>query len=347
VSRCRLLMVLCALACAAACAQKGGAVPVAPWDGSRIVEIPLGDQPDYVAVGGGHVWVTVPGSHRVFPPPEGWLLKIDPASGQIVSRIRVGKRPSRVLWAGDAAWVMNSHTVYGEAEPTVMRIDPVGDRVTHVIPVPVVAKDMATDGSALWLLGGLGELTRVDLTDPERRTDVRPGSPETPRSIPGFFYESNLAVGEGGIWLLEGNISRPWVAARVRKADPETGRSVAVVETDRYGMDIAVGLGSVWVVNGRPQEKTGTVSRIDPPSVALLAAIPVGNYPLFLAVCEDGVWVSNGSTVSRIDPLTNRVAEVIKVPFLCRRLACGFGAVWATKESQHAHDGSLVRIPRG
>jgi len=345
VKRSRLLMLLCALAFAGGCSQKNGAVPVTPRDRSRIVEIPLGDQPEDVAIGGGHVWITVPGSHRVFPPPEGWLLKVDPASDQVVSRIRVGRRPSRVLWAGGAVWVMNKHAVHGEAEPTVMRVDPVGGRVTHVIPVPIVAKDMATDGSALWLLGGLGVLTRVDLGDPEQRTIVRRGSPHEWRGIPESMFEDNLAVGEGAVWLLESDSGRPLPAARVHKADLETGRRAAVVDTDRGGMDIKVGLGSVWVVNRG--KKTGTVSRIDPRTVALLAAIPAGQHPLFMAVCEDGVWVSNGETVSRIDPATNRVAEVVKVPFLCRKLACGFGAVWATKAPQHARDGSLVRIPRG
>ena len=57
------------------------------------------------------------------------------------------------------------------------------------------------------------------------------------------------------------------------------------------------------------------MSRIDPRTGALAAAIPVGHYPLFLAVCEDGVGVSSGS-------------------------------VCATRETQRARDGSLVRILR-
>lgn len=302
VRRWRLVTLLCALACADAISQKQGAAPGTARDRSRIVEIPLGDEPDDVAVGPDHVWVTVPGSHRVFPPAEGWLLEIEPTTGQIVSRIRVGRRPGRVVWAAGAVWVLNSHAMHGEAEPSVMRIDPVREQVTHVVPVATAAH-MAGDDSGLWLSGGLGDLWWIDPAAPERLTLLRRRSP---RQSP---HPAAMAVDEGAVWLLESRWA-PGLVARVHKAARETGRIIAVLAQDSYGTDIGVGLGSVWVVNHRG-DRGGTVSRLDPSTGELLATIPVEPYPWFLAVCEDGVWVSNGSTVSRIDPAANRVAEVL------------------------------------
>lgn len=333
-----LVASLCAMAWASGCSAWRGAPR--ERDAFQIVEIPLGDEPDDLAVGPDHVWVAVPGSHRVFPPADGWVLKVHPATGQIVDRIRVGKRPGQVVWAAGAVWVLSGHLAHGEAQPTVMRIDPVHDRVTHVVQLEL-ARLLAGNDSGLWIVGGASDLWRLSPASPERPTLLRRGGPRP------YLDVSRMAVGEGAVWLLESRWA-PELVARVHEADPETGRIVATFARDSLATDLGAGLGSLWVVNhrGKGGELGRTVSRIDPHTGGLLATIPVEPSPWFLAVCDDGVWVSSGSTVSRIDPMTNRVAEVVEVPFNCRKLACGHGAVWATRETGNPGEGTLVRIVR-
>jgi streptogramin lyase len=305
-----------------------------------MAEIPLGDTPDDVVVGPDqHVWVTLPGSHRASPMPEGWLVEVDPASARVVSRIRVGRRPARVVWAADAVWVLNAHRGPGEVGPTVMRVDPVRREVTHVFAV--AAADMAGDDSGIWLVDGGGDLWRID--------PAAPGPPtllQLRRGAGQYIGVTGIAVDARAVWILESRWTTGLVA-NVHKADRDTGRIEAVLPLDGYSEDIAAGLGSVWVAS-RQDARGGvgrTVSRFDP-ETGKREAIPVEPGPFSLAVCDDGVWVSNLDTVFRIDPATDRVAEVLDVPYISRRLACGSGAVWATRETRDARDGSLVRILR-
>ena len=53
-------------------------------------------------------------------------------------------------------------------------------------------------------------------------------------------------------------------------------------------VDVAVGSGSVWVVNRR----TRTVQRIDPATGRTVATIPLGNSPIAVAVGAGAVWVA-------------------------------------------------------
>lgn len=102
---------------------------------------------------------------------------------------------------------------------------------------------------------------------------------------------------------------------------------------------IAVGEGSVWVVNsefagGGP----GSVSRIDPATNEVVATIEVGAVPLEVAVGEGSVWVSNADddTVSRIDPTTDEVLATIDTCRAPEGLAIGDGSVWVACEDEGA-----------
>jgi len=76
------------------------------------------------------------------------------------------------------------------------------------------------------------------------------------------------------------------------------------------------------------------VSRVDGATNKVLGTIPVGPSPRFLAVGFDSVWVLNqgDGTVSRIDPVTNRVIATIQleIPGAGGDIATGSGAVWVT-----------------
>src|SRR5262249_29169034 len=96
-------------------------------------------------------------------------------------------------------------------------------------------------------------------------------------------YPVAVTVGEGSVWVLNGNTQT------VTKIDPQLG---GVGATIRGGIgsnpnDIGAGNGAVWVANGG----NGTVARIDPTTNALTLT-PLGSSPAGVAVTEDRVWVT-------------------------------------------------------
>jgi YVTN family beta-propeller protein len=110
---------------------------------------------------------------------------------------------------------------------------------------------------------------------------------------------------------------------------------------------VAVGAGAVWVANGR----AGTVSRIDPLTNQIVATIAVAEPSptcercwAAIAAQGDVVWASmnsEGPVATRIDPLSNSVAERVEVGVLPSALLVdGDGALWVTANLQNA----VVRV---
>ncbi len=155
---------------------------------------------------------------------------------------------------------------------------------------------------------------------------------------------STVAVGEGSIWVLDGDDKT------VTQIDPETRRVRRVFSTSSRPTDIAAGAGAVWVGNGPIEGLTDmpeSVSRIDPASgvvvdtIALPPAagghvyVPAGFSRQKLAVTPDAVWVVNpDQSVSRIDPSTNRV--VAQIDAKAELIAAGEGDVWIGGEGRIA-----------
>ncbi|MGH2577383.1 MAG: hypothetical protein ACRDG9_06495, partial [Actinomycetota bacterium] len=108
-------------------------------------------------------------------------------------------------------------------------------------------------------------------------------------------------------------------------------------------IDVAVDDASVWVATVTDPSGRGEVVRIDPTDGRVVARIPLPEVGA-LAVGEGGVWVVNlgHGTVTRIDPETDEVADVITMPplpyevaagdssFLPEDITVGFGRVWVS-----------------
>jgi YVTN family beta-propeller protein len=92
-----------------------------------------------------------------------------------------------------------------------------------------------------------------------------------------------VAVGEGGVWVLNGNTQI------VSKVDPQLGGVSATIPLGigSNPNDIATGGGGVWVANSG----NGTLTRIDPDSNDP-DTIPVGSSPAGVAVGGGRVWAS-------------------------------------------------------
>ena len=139
---------------------------------------------------------------------------------------------------------------------------------------------------------------------------------------------NSAAYGEGGLWVFyDGQLAR---------IDLSSNQVVATVrlEDGLTGVDIAIGHGSVWVLNrgGR------TVWRIDPTTNTVSATITWEGefFPSDMAVGAGAVWVTTdffAGVIARIDPSTNEIVANINVGEYPGQLAATQDAVWITSSS--------------
>lgn len=112
---------------------------------------------------------------------------------------------------------------------------------------------------------------------------------------------------------------------------------------------LAMGFGSVWVVDYKPP----SVARIDPATNRVVSSIPLpGDGCLGIAVMGDAVWVPDCThhVVVQIDPATNRVARTIAIDF--RLDAEGAfvavdGSLWLFATDSLAASSTLERVDPG
>jgi ABC-type branched-subunit amino acid transport system substrate-binding protein/DNA-binding beta-propeller fold protein YncE/predicted Ser/Thr protein kinase len=143
---------------------------------------------------------------------------------------------------------------------------------------------------------------------------------------------SNVAVGEGGVWVLSSE------TRTVSRIDPRTRKVASTIEMEGIPSDIAVGAGSVWVgtVGGRTDvNTTGSISKIDPATGKVVRTVRLPSkgsgwasvgYP-GIAIGEGAVWAVNPKeSISRIEPRSGRVTGEVKVE--AGRIAAGKEGVW-------------------
>jgi ABC-type branched-subunit amino acid transport system substrate-binding protein/DNA-binding beta-propeller fold protein YncE len=149
---------------------------------------------------------------------------------------------------------------------------------------------------------------------------------------------SNIAVGEGAVWVLnteEDTVSR---------IDPESKRIVETLQVDDTPTEVAAGAGALWVgtgSRGRGGAAGATVARrvlrIDPESRSVTKTVNLGTsegIPCCLgeglprvAVGAGAVWaIRPDEKVARIDPRTGEVVATIDV--VARTIAAGDAGVW-------------------
>jgi len=119
--------------------------------------------------------------------------------------------------------------------------------------------------------------------------------------------------------------------------DPRTGELLATIPLGTSPTSIAVGEGSVWVLDADDR----TVSQIDPRKRALVRTFSTGSTPTDLAVGAGAIWIGNGvpqartalpESVSRFDPESAVVDGTIP---LFR--ASGAALVWVSAASLAPH----------
>ena len=124
--------------------------------------------------------------------------------------------------------------------------------------------------------------------------------------------------------------------------DPRTGELLATIPLGTAPTSIAVGEGSVWVLDADDR----TVSQIDPKERAVVRTFSTGSTPTDLAVGAGAIWIGNGvrqgrtalpESVSRFGPESAVVDETIPLS-----RASGATLVWVSAgqpETAHRGDG--------
>jgi streptogramin lyase len=137
-----------------------------------------------VDIGMGHVWFK--------QTSPGVLFRLDPISGEVKSRIRIGPQAVALGVGLDAVWV----TQKGGAKSELVRIDRRG-RVIGRIDVQSDPQDVAVGADLVYVAHAQGNMvTRVDPSQGD-------GGRELPGEIPleGGALPSGLDAGEDAVWI--------------------------------------------------------------------------------------------------------------------------------------------------
>jgi Protein kinase domain len=272
--------------------------------------IAVGDPPLRLAVGPETVWVT--------SAPDGTLSGIDPETGQVRSRMRVGRGASGVAIGAGSVWVSNPRT--GE----VLRIDPI-KHVTVRIPVGGSPGAVVFGGGRLWVADEDGAgVTAVDAKEDR----------VLKRGIAPHATPLRLAAGAGAIWASSAS------TGSVRRIDLGTAAAGAPILVGRGPAGVTVGGGLVWVANSR----AGTVTRVDPSIRAIFGdPISVGPRPGGIDAGTESVWVANAAdaTVTRIGIEDGEAeGDPIDVGPDPGAIAVGDESIWVANNG----DGTVTRI---
>ncbi len=109
------------------------------------------------------------------------------------------------------------------------------------------------------------------------------------------------------------------------------------MRVDMWPFSVAVGLGSVWLLNGAAQQ----LFEIDPATNAVVGAYPVPQGTFLLGVGLGSVWLEGTDDVLRLDPDTGRVQTILGTSPVA--IAITSNAVWAS-DTMTLSSGTLKEI---
>jgi DNA-binding SARP family transcriptional activator len=240
------------------------------------------------------------------------LREIDPKTNVLTSLGIVADYQSGVPEAlAGSIWIPS-------ARDSLIRYDPDSHQV--VARIAVSGSDVAFGFLDIWETTGDHRLVRIDLA-----------SNAVIASIPVATGESNwvdgLAIGGDFVWDSVGDTSQ------LLKIDPATNQVIDRItgfgDTDS-GAPIAFDHGSVWLLRSVAGQMT--LFRIDATTDRVVATIPVGSVGGNTGTVAAGggyIWTATwDGSLSRVDPATNRVSDVLTLPDAPQNIAFANGSLW-------------------
>jgi DNA-binding SARP family transcriptional activator/ABC-type branched-subunit amino acid transport system substrate-binding protein len=260
--------------------------------------------------------------------------------GRLALAEELGLEPSRSLQQLERQILEQDPALVAPAPPAVSRTR---RRVWPLVVLGALVLAAAV-GAVAFLLARDGDPAApevADLTlDGSGVVSLEPRTGAPLAAIPLGSAPANVAVGEGAVWVLDAD------DRTVSRIDPEGRAAPRTFSTVPTPTDLAAGAGAVWIGDGGDDRGSFpvSVSRVDPESGVVDDTIPlpgsgVGGYfqglgfaQQFIAVTDDAVWVVNpDQTVSRIDPLTNRIVARVR-DVRAWGIAAGDAGVWVIDE---------------
>jgi streptogramin lyase len=127
-----------------------------------------------------------------------------------------------------------------------------------------------------------------------------------------------MAYGFGSIWIVVHN--------SLERISATTMRHVSTVPVDGFYVDVAAGLGSVWLAD----DEGRAIVRVDPAGEVVARRYTLGGAPFGVAVGAGAAWAaSDDGTVARVDPVSDGL-ELIGVGGAPRSVDVEGGTVWVT-----------------
>lgn len=264
-----------------------------------LAKIHTGAKPCGTVSGFGSVWVAAYGA--------GKLVRIDPGRERVVRRVRVARGICHVAVGAGSVWVASDVT------NTVYRVNPRTARIVARVRVEAWPADLEPAFGSLWVTAfERGTVARIDMrTNRVSRIYKVGGNP------------AGLAEVGGSLWVAAGRDGRS-----LRELDPATG-SVETVGIGRRGPGfLEFALGSLWTTTA-----DGYAVRFDPVARRVVAAFPIPGTPAELAAGPDGsVWIAEKerNTITRVDPVANRIIDVMGAGRGAFAIAVAAGDMWVT-----------------
>jgi DNA-binding beta-propeller fold protein YncE len=284
---------------------------------------------------------------------RGTLVRIDPKTNRVTSRIAVGFDPVAVAVGDGSVWVVNGegcgNAFDRDCEPgetaarrpsdfeyTAWRIDERTHRVVAKIGVGRAA-DVAVGEGAAWVTAE-GGVKRIDLRRNEVTTEIR---------VPGEGA-MRIAIGYDRVWVV--TEESPAGHGFLNVIDPKTNEILKSMELTVTGTtpDVAAGAGAVWAATASETSpsalmRVDTLAQNAPEVISLPDAAPVG---LNAVTTGHGyVWATSArGYLWKVDPETNRpTIEPILIgdapPIPAADVASGFGSIWVA-----SGDGQIWRF---
>ncbi len=303
-----------------------------------------------VAAGAAVLLVTLASTGASAAPPNS-VAAVDPVSRKLVRAVPVGTAPTDVAASDEWVWVLNSNDGAG----TISKIDAKTRAFESTFSVPGTPRSLVSKFDSLWVGTAEGRVFRIDPeTDLPEHSWTLPNagarsafeedsgagwlaaSPEAvwagssralsridPRTSRRFSRESTawgpMAYGFGSLWIISG-------LGEVARVSAATMRRVGTVRVAGFYVDVATGLGSVWLAD----DDGGAIVRVDPTQEAVEQTYALGGSPFGVAVGAGAAWAaSDDGTVARIDPVGDDV-EPIAVGGAPRSVDIGAGEVWVS-----------------
>ena len=256
------------------------------------------------------------------------LVRIDPATNEVVDSIPVGPRASSVTYGDGYLWT----TSYEDG--TVWRIDPATGE-TRVTKIAAGApQDVAVQDNVAVVTYGL-------VTVGFELLDATSGASGWSYDLPGAGgAPAPVAAGPAGIWVAASGVDGENVGI-VRRGSAVSGAAgtfnrVPIPEDPSFVFfytpdsgsynDVAVGSGAVWLA----RDTGSLLKRIDPKAKRVVATIELPFKPKSLAVGAGAVWVTAifEDALARLDPRTNQVTLTVPLPPGTDGVAVGHRSVW-------------------